>query len=189
MACSKEQDNPLDSYDPRSPEAQKQLEEMDRVVQQETGKSVFIPADDGSCYRHTCSLYAQVDKATQKLYLYENGSLIEEWDISSGLSEFETPNFDRRPNGRIYTEYESKKYPGGGYVKTDENGRKINLGNMPYAVFIEGGYAIHGTSRGNWKRLGSKASHGCIRLHPDNAEKFNRLVLKYGISETWITVQ
>jgi lipoprotein-anchoring transpeptidase ErfK/SrfK len=190
IACSKEKENPLDSFDPRDPEAQKHLDEMDKAVQQQTGKDVYIPkTPTGTCYRHTCSLYAYINKGTQRLSLYEKGSLIAEWDVSTGAGGYETPDFDRHPNGRIYDSYESKTYPGGSYIKTDENGRRVNLGNMPYAVFIEGGYAIHGTGRGNWRKLGSKASHGCIRVHPDNAETFNRLVRKYGISETWITVE
>jgi hypothetical protein len=52
-----------------------------------------------------------------------------------------------------------------------------------------GGFAIHGTGRGNWRKLGNKASHGCIRVHPDNALIFNRLVRENGIKNVWITVQ
>jgi len=59
---------------------------------------------------------------------------------------------------------------------------------MPYAVFIEGGYAIHGTTRGNWSNLGRVASHGCIRLHPDNGQIFNVLVRRNGIRNVWVTV-
>jgi lipoprotein-anchoring transpeptidase ErfK/SrfK len=59
---------------------------------------------------------------------------------------------------------------------------------MPYAVFIEGGFAIHGTMRSNWKYLGQRASHGCVRLHPDNAFIVNRLVRQYGVENTWIQV-
>ena len=102
------------------------------------------------------------------------------WPVSTGINGRNTPNFETHPNGRIYDRYTSKKFPGG-----DFNG----LGNMPYAVFISGGFAIHGTGKGNWPKLGSRASHGCIRLHPDNALIFNRLVRKNGISEVWITVQ
>jgi lipoprotein-anchoring transpeptidase ErfK/SrfK len=38
---------------------------------------------------------------------------------------------------------------------------------MPHSIFFSGGYAIHATPHtGN---LGRPASHGCIRLHPNNA--------------------
>ncbi|QLH48282.1 MAG: L,D-transpeptidase [Bacteroidota bacterium] len=36
--------------------------------------------------------------------------------------------------------------------------------------------------------MGKKASHGCIRLHPDQAKIFFELVRKVGIENTWITV-
>jgi lipoprotein-anchoring transpeptidase ErfK/SrfK len=60
---------------------------------------------------------------------------------------------------------------------------------MPYAVFIRGGYAIHGTGQSNWPNLGKTASHGCIRLHPDNAFIFNRFVRAVGVAQAWVSVE
>ena len=40
---------------------------------------------------------------------------------------------------------------------------------MPFAVFIKDGFAVLGTADVNWTKLGKKASHGCIRLHPESA--------------------
>ena len=45
---------------------------------------------------------------------------------------------------------------------------------MPWAIFYDGNYAIHGTDQ--IKRLGKPASHGCVRLHPDNAEILFKMV-------------
>ena len=101
------------------------------------------------------------------------------WKTSTGKPGYRTPDMDRHPSGPVYDRYTSSKYPDGDY-----NG----LGNMPYAVFVLGGYAIHGTTRGNFSKLGTPASHGCIRLHPDNGYIFNRLVRKYGLSKVWVTV-
>lgn len=70
--------------------------------------------------------------------------------------------------------------PGGDY-----NG----LGNMPYAVFVRGGYAIHGTVESNWPKLGTPASKGCMRLHPDNAFIFNRLIRSVGVADAWVSVE
>jgi lipoprotein-anchoring transpeptidase ErfK/SrfK len=80
----------------------------------------------------------------------------------------------------MYLKYTSKKFPGGNYM---------GLGNMPYAVFIKGGYAIHGTTPGNFSLLGRTGSHGCIRLHPENAKTFYDLVQKHTLKNTWVTVQ
>ena len=133
-----------------------------------------------TCVREQCEVWAQVVRSTQTMYLYIRGQLQGTWKISSGIPGRGTPNFDKHPDGRIYDRYTSLKFPGGDYQ---------GLGNMPYAVFISGGFAIHGTAQSNWKRLGSKASHGCIRIHPDNAYYFNRLVRQVGVRYTWITVQ
>lgn len=179
-ACSKDKGNSLDNLDPKKT-TEKELQKLDKEYEEETGKKSHIPVGVGTCYQISCPVFALVDKSSQTMNLYVNGELNETWNISSGRSKgYETPNFDKRPNGRIYDAYASKAFPGGDFE---------GLGNMPYAVFIEGGYAIHGTSVGNWKRLGSKASHGCIRLHPDNAKIFNQLVRSVGIQNVWITVQ
>lgn len=181
--------NAMDELDPFAPNIQDVLKNMDQDYQESTGQSPQLqlnigdsvtPQFYGGCYRLSCAVYIRVIKDRQEAYLYENGQLTYTWDVSTGAPGHGTPDFDTHPEGRIYDSYTSKKYPGGDY-----NG----LGNMPYAVFIEGGFAIHGTGRGNWQYLGSRASHGCIRLHPDNARYFNRLVRANGIYNTWITVE
>lgn len=177
--------NALSELDPTSPDVEQQLRLFDEEYEKQTGKSPFLPVSPldeimkGSCYRNSCKIWADVDKRAQRLYLYIDGVLTYTWKTSTGKAGYTTPDFDRHPDGRIYDKYTSGKYPGGDY-----NG----LGNMPYAVFISGGYAIHGTPRGNWSRLGSPASHGCIRMHPDNGQIFNVLVRRNGKYNVWITV-
>lgn len=133
----------------------------------------------GGCYRESCSVYVYVSIEKQRLYLYVNGQRYAKWKISSGLLG-PTRRWDSHPHGPIRTKYTSKKFPGG-----DWNG----LGNMPYAVFYKGGFAIHGTPEANWKKLGQPASHGCIRLHPENARILNGFVREVGLNNTWFTIQ
>ena len=64
--------------------------------------------------------------------------------------------------------------------------RKYDMSPMPHSVFFYGGFAIHGT--GYIKRLGTPASHGCVRLHPANATLFYDLVRSYGMANTQIVV-
>ncbi|MBB4343155.1 lipoprotein-anchoring transpeptidase ErfK/SrfK [Rhizobium leguminosarum] len=45
-----------------------------------------------------------------------------------------------------------------------------------------GGYAVHATF--DLKRLGRPASHGCVRLHPDNAAQFFSLAPQAGLANT-----
>ncbi len=141
---------------------------------------VFGHLPSTGCYQQSCALYVDIDKASQTLRFYYNGRFEDQWLVSTGAEGFRTPNFNKRFDGRIYDRYTSSKYPGGNY-----NG----LGNMPYAMFISGGIALHGTPRGNWRRLGRAASHGCIRLHPDNAYRLNRLLRQYGVGNSWVTVR
>jgi lipoprotein-anchoring transpeptidase ErfK/SrfK len=132
-----------------------------------------------TCQQIECALWAKVNLSEQKMELYENGVLTNTFKVSTGDKRHKTPAMNRRFGGRMYLKYTSKKFPGGDFM---------GLGNMPYVVFVKGGYAIHGTTPGNFNRLGKVASHGCIRLHPDNAKIFFELIKKVGNDNTWITV-
>jgi lipoprotein-anchoring transpeptidase ErfK/SrfK len=57
---------------------------------------------------------------------------------------------------------------------------------MPHSIFFSGNYAIHGTSEIG--RLGRRASHGCVRLHPANARTLFKLVGDAGRSNTRIEI-
>lgn len=180
-----EADSSLDEIDPFDANVDAKLAALDAKYEAETGVSAHLPTAGldffgPGCRRESCAVYARVNKSAQRLSLYLNGSLIGTYATSTGVAGRGTPNFDKHPDGRVYDRYTSTKFPGGDY-----NG----LGNMPYAVFISGGFAIHGTGKSNWPKLGRVASHGCIRIHPDNAVTFNRLVRQYGVSNTWITVE
>ena len=132
------------------------------------------------CKENECLIYAEIIKSKQILYLHLDGKLIDSFPVSTGIKSRETPSMSTRPRGPLLIKYTSRKFPGGNY-----NG----LGNMPYAVFVRGGYAIHGTTKGNFKKLGSRASHGCIRLHPVNAKIFFELVKRIGLNYTWVTIK
>jgi lipoprotein-anchoring transpeptidase ErfK/SrfK len=57
---------------------------------------------------------------------------------------------------------------------------------MPWAIFYNGGYAVHATY--DLKRLGRPASHGCVRLHPRDAAIFFSLAQKYGLRNTKVVI-
>jgi len=58
---------------------------------------------------------------------------------------------------------------------------------MPHAVFFtKDGHAIHGTNE--VRRLGKPASHGCVRLSPDNAATLFTLVEKTGLKNTQVVL-
>ncbi|MCC7030002.1 MAG: L,D-transpeptidase [Chitinophagaceae bacterium] len=149
-------------------------------LRQQDSTAQSISTDTASCRQIQCRIWARVSKKEQLLYLYIDGKMVDTFKVSTGDKRHETPVMDLRPSGPVFQKYTSRKFPGGNYK---------GLGNMPYVVFVRGGYALHGTTSGNIPKLGRKASHGCVRLHPDNAKIFNELVRKAGINNTWVTIE
>nr|CAA39313.1 unnamed protein product [Rhizobium leguminosarum] len=84
----------------------------------------------------------------------ENGFVKYRWKVSTARNGYVTP-----------TGSWSAKW-----LSRDHRSRKYDNAPMPYAVFFNGGYAVHATF--DLRRLGRPASHGCVRLHPDNAAQF-----------------
>lgn len=115
-------------------------------------------------------LHAKVDLSEQRMKLFVGGKLKAVWKVSSGTDAHKTPTGKWHPY-RTHVEYYSRKY---------------NNAPMPYSVFFHGGYAVHGTSYNS--RLGRTASHGCIRLHTQNAKTFLQLVRKYGYAKTTVEI-
>jgi len=117
------------------------------------------------------TLVAEIDLSSQRLTVVYKGEALAEWRVSTGRAGFRTPSGTFRPQ-RMYRDYYSKQYDGA---------------PMPNAVFYDAGYAIHGSYETG--SLGRPASHGCIRLHPANAEKFFDLVVAVGAENTSIRVR
>ncbi|MEO6014532.1 MAG: L,D-transpeptidase [Devosia sp.] len=111
-----------------------------------------------------------VDISTQTMDVVADGQTVYSFDVSTGRKGYSTPTGNYRPI-RMHTMWYSSKY---------ENSP------MPYSIFFKGGYAIHGT--GDIKHLGQIASHGCVRLHPDNAKLLFELVEKVGMANTKISL-
>jgi hypothetical protein len=58
---------------------------------------------------------------------------------------------------------------------------------MPHAIFfMKDGHAIHGSYE--VKHLGKPASHGCVRISPQNAATLYSLVAKAGLKNTQVVL-
>jgi len=152
------------------------------------------------CFRDTCAVYIEVNKTTQRATVKINGEIMEDQSGSlsndqiratTGMKGHGTPLFDRHFEAplRAYSKYSSSKYPGGNWIAANGKG----YGNMPYVVFIKGGFGVHGTTgsakAGNISKLGTvPLSHGCVRIHPLNAKVFNEAVKTHGAKNSWIWV-
>src|SRR5262252_4909964 len=111
-----------------------------------------------------------IDKSTQQISVIQNGRLLYVWPVSTGQDRFSTPSGDYAPE-RLERTWFSKAY--------------YNA-PMPHAIFFHHGVAIHGSY--DIARLGGPASHGCVRLHPQDAAMLFGMVEQEGPGNTTIVV-
>ena len=115
-------------------------------------------------------IIALVKIGDQKLQLYERGKFLIEWEISSARAGKVTPK------GTWTAKWLSKNHKSSIYDGAP----------MPYSVFFNGDFAIHGTHQID--QLGEPASAGCVRLHPQHAKILFDLTMQYGVENTLIKI-
>lgn len=110
-----------------------------------------------------------INKAAQRMTVTVDGVERHVWKVSTGLG-------GGPPSGRYRPERLERKW----------FSHKYGWSPMPHSIFFHEGYAIHGTIYVS--RLGHRASHGCVRLHPTNAATLFDLVRRHGMRSTSIVV-
>ena len=112
-----------------------------------------------------------IDKSIQQMTVAVDGRPLYQWPVSTGKAGYDTPN-GKFKAFRMERDHFSKEW--------DE-------APMPFSIFFtQKGHAIHGSL--DVKRLGSPASHGCVRLLPANAEKLFALVEQEGVLNTTVVL-
>ena len=112
-----------------------------------------------------------VDKDNQLMTVAVDGVPRYRWPVSTGIPSYETPNGSFR-TFRMEADHFSKEF---------------DDAPMPHSIFFTKiGHAIHGTD--SVGRLGSPASHGCVRLSRANAATLYALVQDQGVLNTTVTL-
>jgi hypothetical protein len=112
-----------------------------------------------------------VDKSAQLMTVAVDGVAKYQWPVSTGIPSRETPNGTFR-TFRMEQDHYSKEF---------------DDAPMPHSIFFtKVGHAIHGTESEG--RLGTPASHGCVRLSRANATTLYALVEKEGVLNTTVTL-
>jgi lipoprotein-anchoring transpeptidase ErfK/SrfK len=106
---------------------------------------------------------ARVSISTQTMMVYHEGRHLFTWTVSTAKPGKVTP---------------TGVYVGAEALSKHHRSRLYNNAPMPFAIFYDGHYAIHGTDQ--IKRLGAPASNGCVRLDPDNAAILFQMVKAEG---------
>jgi hypothetical protein len=112
-----------------------------------------------------------VDKATQRMTVEVDGATRWQWKVSTGRTGHDTP--------------------AGAYraltMDVNHHSRKYDNAPMPHSIFFtDEGHAIHGSFAVS--QLGTRASHGCVRLEPGNATRLFALVGQQGMRNTTIII-
>jgi len=124
----------------------------------------------GTRLASAASILISIDEARQEMKVVVDGVQRYAWPVSTGMKGYATPSGSFKPY-RLTRDHISGEW---------------NV-PMPYSIFFTpGGHAIHATRY--LKRLGRKASHGCIRLAPVNAEALYALVQTKGLRNTRIVI-
>lgn len=116
-------------------------------------------------------LVVKVSLAAQTMTVNVDGATTHTWKVSTAGKGYRTPTGVWKPY-RMHTMWYSRKY---------------DNAPMPHSIFFTGGYAIHATP--HVKRLGRPASHGCVRLHPENAKELFRLAKLYGRDSMRVVIE
>ena len=116
-------------------------------------------------------ILVMIDKPTQEMTVFVDNVERYTWSVSTGLPGYETPSgtYPARSMSKIWYSKQWDDAP------------------MPHAIFFtKKGHAIHGTDE--TQELGRLASHGCVRLAPENARTLFALVKEEGLENTQIVL-
>ena len=112
-----------------------------------------------------------IDKSSQRMTVAVNGVKRYNWPVSTAKLGYTTPS-------GTFTPFR---------LERDHFSQEWDDAPMPHSIFFTyQGHAIHGSYQ--TARLGRPASHGCVRLAPQNAATLFSLVTRAGLGNTRITV-
>ena len=112
-----------------------------------------------------------IDKSAQRMTVTVDGATRWTWPVSTG----------RRGHATPLGSFQAFR------LEKDHFSKEWDDAPMPHSIFFtKRGHAIHGSY--DTKRLGSPASAGCVRLHPDNAAQLFALVEERGVLNATVVI-
>jgi hypothetical protein len=112
-----------------------------------------------------------IDKSTQQMTVSVDGRTRWQWPVSTGRAGFATPS----GNFKAFR------------MEADHYSKEFDEAPMPHSIFFtKTGHAIHGYL--DTRNIGRAASHGCVRLQPENAAKLFALVQAEGVLNTTVVL-
>ena len=117
------------------------------------------------------SVLIRIDKSTQRMTVAVDGVPRWTWPVSTGRPGYDTPSGS-------FTAFR---------MEADHFSKEWDDAPMPHSIFFTPkGHAIHGYL--DTSHIGSPASHGCVRLEPENGAKLYALVEEEGLPNTKVVL-
>jgi len=112
-----------------------------------------------------------VDKSAQRMTVARDGEALYTWPVSTGRSGYATPSGS-------FSAFR---------MEADHYSKEWDEAPMPHSIFFTKiGHAIHGSY--DTKKLGTPASHGCVRLSPAHAATLFAMVQQDGVTNTKVVL-
>jgi hypothetical protein len=119
----------------------------------------------------SANILITIDKSSQRMTVAVNGETRWNWRVSTGRVGRDTPS----------GKFQAFR------MEADHFSKEFDEAPMPHSIFFTKlGHAIHGSF--DIRRLGTPASHGCVRLDPANASKLYALVQQDGVLNTTVVL-
>jgi len=122
------------------------------------------------CAAHATELLVRIDLSDQEMTVLLDHAPAHSWPVSTARAGKFTPTGLYSVQSMVPMHYSTL----------------YDNAPMPWSIFFSGNFAIHGTTQTD--RLGTPASAGCVRLHPDDARTLYDLVQSYGVDKTLIEI-
>lgn len=120
---------------------------------------------------YAAHVLVSVNEKSQQMTVSVDGEQQYVWPVSTGIARYATPT-------GTYTPFRMEEY---------HFSEEWDDAPMPHSIFFTRlGHAIHGTE--HLASLGRPASHGCVRLAPENAETLYTLVQEVGLPNTTVVL-
>jgi hypothetical protein len=119
----------------------------------------------------TAEILIRVDKETQTMTVTVDRLVTYVWPVSTGMEGRDTPSGTFQPNR----------------MDADHHSQEWDNAPMPHTIFFDmHGHAVHGFA--SITHLGNPASHGCVRLAPQNAALLFDLVKMEKMHDTTVVI-
>ena len=113
-----------------------------------------------------------INENSQQMTVSVDGQREYVWPVSTGITRYATPTGTYKPFR----------------MEEDHFSEEWDDAPMPHSIFFtQLGHAIHGTEHVD--HLGRRASHGCVRLAPEDAATLYALVAEAGMANTTVVVK